>query len=174
MNNGRQIVDFFSLHRQIFGVCPHADCGALFRLSDCHIYLRTKPARDWMDALDRMDAQLASLEEELEEKVEEMREKAREKGRRRAQQTICRIDPIFTPRRLNPDDAKVIFHPIDYVVFNGMKESVRMKNIILLDREGTTADQRRLQSSIQKTVEKGRFAWQTLRVGDDGTVTTEE
>jgi predicted Holliday junction resolvase-like endonuclease len=168
-----QIVDFFSLHRQIFGVCPHPDCGVIFRLSDCHIYLKKKPPRDWMDALDRMDARLASLEEKLQEKEGEMREEAREKGRRLAQKVIRRIDPIFTPRSLNPDDAKVIFHPIDYVVFNGMKDGGPMKNIILLDREGTTADQRRLQRSIERTVSKRRFEWQTLRVQEDGTVITE-
>ncbi len=174
MSKGSQIVDFFSLHRQIFGTCPSAGCGAIFRLSDCRVYLRKKPASDWMDDLNRMDARLASLEEKLQEKEAAMREKAREKGRSLAQKAVRRIDPIFTPRRLNPDDAKVIFHPIDYVVFNGMKESERMKNVILLDREGATADQRRLQKSIEKTVEKGRLAWQTLRVGSDGTITSEE
>ncbi len=174
MSKASQIVDFFSIHRQIFGVCPHAGCGEIFRLSDCHIYLRKRPVSDWLDALDLMDAELASLEEKLQEKEAAMREKAREKGRRFAQKAVRRIDPIFTPRRLNPDDAKVIFHPIDYVVFNGMKKSAQMKNIILLDREGVTAEQRRLQRSIQKTVEKGRFGWQTLRVTNDGTVITEE
>lgn len=174
MSNRTRIVDFFTLHRQIFGVCPHPDCGEIFRLSDCHIYLRKRPASDWMDALDRMDAHLASDEEKLQEKVNDMRVEARKKGRKLAQKTIRRIDTIFTPRSLNPDDAKVIFHPIDYVVFNGMKDNARMKNIILLDREGATAEQRRVQRSIQKTVEKGRMAWQTLRVGEDGTVTAEE
>lgn len=174
MSKRTRIVDFFALHRQIFGVCPHPDCGEIFRLSDCHIYLRKRPASDWMDALDRMDARLTNHEVKLQEKVNEMREGAREKGRRLAQKTIRRIDTIFTPRRLNPDDAKVIFHPIDYVVFNGMKDNARMRNIILLDREGATAEQRRLQRSIQKTVEKGRIEWQTLRVSEDGTVTAEE
>lgn len=174
MSKQTRIVDFFALHRQIFGVCPHPDCSEIFRLSDCHIYLRKRSASDWMDALDRKDARLASHEVKLQEKVNEMREGAREKGRRLAQKTIRRIDTIFTPRSLNPDDAKVIFHPIDYVVFNGMKNNARMKNIIFLDREGATAEQRRLQRSIQKTVEKGRIEWQTLRVGEDGTITAEE
>lgn len=174
MNAGNQIVDFFSLHRQIFGTCPNQDCGELFRLSDCQIYLRKKPIANWMDELDRMDLRLAQLEEKLQEKVEEMREEAREKGRRLAQRTVRKIDPIFTPRKLNPDDAKVIFHPIDYVVFNGMKRGAQIKSVILLDREGTTAEQRRLQNSIEKTVEKGRFGWKTLRVANDGSVTAEE
>jgi len=169
-----QIVDFFALHRQIFGTCPNAGCGAIFRLSDCHVYLRKKAASDWMDALDRMDARLARIEEKLQEEEAAIREQAREKGRSLAQKAVRRIDPIFTPRRLNPDDAKVIFHPIDYVVFNGMKNGGRKKNVILLDREGATRDQRSLQRSIEKTVEKGRYTWQTLRVNVDGTITSEE
>jgi len=168
------IVDFFSLNRQIFGTCPHPDCGEIFRLSDCRVYLGKKPASDWMDALEREDNRLARLEAKLREKEEAVREKAREKGRSLAQRRVRQIDSIFTPRRLNPDDAKVIFHPIDYVVFNGMKGRERMKNVILLDREGVTTEQRRLQRSIEKTVEKGRLAWQTLRIGDDGTVKVEE
>lgn len=33
------------------------------------------------------------------------------------------VDKVIHPQKLNPDDAKVIFHPVDYAVFNGMKDS---------------------------------------------------
>jgi len=173
VSRGSQIADF-SLHRQIFGVCPLAGCGAIFRLSDCHVYLRKRPAQDWMDALDRIEAGLDRLEERIREEEEAVREEARERGRGLARRAVLRIDPIFAPRRLDPDDAKVIFHPVDYVVFDGMKRGARMRNVILLDREGATAGQRRLQRSVERAVEKGRYEWQTLRVGEDGTVTAEE
>ena len=174
MSKESQIFDFFSLYRHIFSVCPHSDCGAVFRLSDAQMFLSKKPVNDWMDELDQMDAQLSRLEGKLSEMEEKMREEARAKGRKLAQKTIRKIDHIFAPHRLSPDDAKVIFHPIDYVIFNGMKGGSGIKNIILLDREGTTRDQLRLQRSIEKTVEKGRFEWQTLRVASDGTVSTEK
>jgi predicted Holliday junction resolvase-like endonuclease len=48
-----------------------------------------------------------------------------------------------------PDDAKIIFHPIDYVVFDGMKKE-SIKNIILLDRQEKGTDHRALQRSIEK------------------------
>lgn len=174
MNKKSQIVDFFSFHRQIFGVCPGDDCGEIFRLSDCQLYLKKRPTIDWMDSLDRMDARLADLEEKLQEKIDSIREQAREEGRRLAHKAVRKVDLVFTPRRLNPDDAKVIFHPIDYVVFNGMKSGNRVKNIVLLDRKCTTAEQRRLQKSIQVVVEKGRYRWETLRVGNDGKVTVDK
>ena len=94
--------------------------------------------------------------------------------RKKAAKMVRRIDPVFTPRRLNPDDAKVIFHPIDFVVFDGMKERERpIKNIILLDWKETRGAHREVQKSVEKAVEKGRYEWQTLRVADDGTVAGE-
>ena len=173
MSKSSQIVAFFSLHRQIFGTCPRPGCGEVFRLSDCHPYLRKRPVNDWLDALEQMDERLATLEEKLEDKAEEIRTEARKRGRRLAQKAVRRIDPIFTPRKLNPDDAKLLFHPIDYVVFNGMKERGQITSVILLDRQGTTSEQLQLQDSIQETVEKGRLDWETLRVGNDGSITVE-
>ena len=84
-----------------------------------------------------------------------------------------KIDPIFSPRKLNPDDAKVIFHPIDYIVFNGMKAPEPIKNIILLDRQAKDGNHRALQRSIEKVVEKENYEWQTLRILEDGKIKTE-
>lgn len=97
-------------------------------------------------------------------------EKAREKGRKQALEVIKTIDHVFTPKGLNPDDAKVIFHPIDYVVFNGMKETKQVNNIVLLDRERKDADAKRLQRSVQKTIESGNYEWQTVTIGENGEI----
>jgi predicted Holliday junction resolvase-like endonuclease len=84
-----------------------------------------------------------------------------------------KIDPIFTPRKLNPDDAKVIFHPIDYVVFNGMKNAKSIKNIVLLDREAREAGHRAVQRSIERVVGRSNYEWQTIRVLEDGKIKVE-
>jgi predicted Holliday junction resolvase-like endonuclease len=165
------VVKFFALQRQIFGICPK--CEDFFRLSDCKIYLKEKPILDWMDKINLEHERLDGVEERLEEQKEEIREKAREKGRKLAQLAVKKVDPIFTPRKLNPDDAKVIFHPIDYIVFNGMKEGESIKNIILLDREEKRADHRSLQKSIERVVEQENYEWRTLRVGEDGKIKVE-
>ena len=55
----REIVDFFTLHRRIFGLCPN--CNSLFRLSDCQVHLRRRPETDWMSDYDRANARLADL-----------------------------------------------------------------------------------------------------------------
>ena len=73
--------------------------------------------------------------QELGQKLDEMNERGREKGRAQAKRLVRKIDPVFTPRKLNPDDAKVIFHPVDFLVFNGMKRAGPMRNLLLLDRK---------------------------------------
>lgn len=165
MNN--ELVGFYRVQRNIFGICPHS--GEIFRLSDCKVFLRTKPKRDWKDDLDRESDRLGRVEERLDEREEHLREAARKKGRRQASEMIKRIDPVFTPRNLNPDDAKVLFHPVDYVVFDGMK-AASMKNLLLLDRSGTTGDRRALQQSIEKTVSTGNYEWLTISIDDNGRV----
>ncbi len=163
------MMKFFTLQRQIFGICPRS--GQFFRLSDCKVYRKVKPVRDWMDKLEDKEVELDALEQKIENIKSQLREKAREKGRQEANRKIRKIDKVFTPRRINPDDAKVLLHPIDYVVFNGMKSGGLMKNIILLDRKTKSLDHRRMQSSIEKTIERGNYEWVTLRVGEDGEVT---
>ena len=90
-----------------------------------------------------------------------------------AQLRIRRIDQVFTPRGLNPDNAKVIFHPIDYVVFKGMKSEGPMKEIVFLDRDTRSADRRKIQRSIEKALEQEKYEWLTIRIQDDGTIREE-
>lgn len=165
------LVEFFAIQREIFGICPC--CGEIFRLSDARIYLRARPRKNWMDLLEDQDQLLDQLEEQIGEAEEELRDKARKSGRRRAQRAIKRIDPVFAPRNLNADDAKVLFHPVDYVVFKGMKEPGFVDSIVLLDRETKDPGRRRLQRTIEKAVEKENYDWVTIRVGDDGKIATE-
>ena len=91
-------------------------------------------------------------------------------------QNTFRFSPFpITPQgeALNPDDAKVIFHPIDYIVFNGMKAPDPIKNIILLDRQAKGTDHRSLQKSIGRVIEHENYEWQTLRVQEDGKIKVE-
>jgi predicted Holliday junction resolvase-like endonuclease len=161
------LVGFYRVQRNIFGICPHS--GEIFRLSDCKVFLRTKPKRDWKDELDHESNRLGRMEERLDEREEHLREAARKKGRKQAFEMIKRIDPVFTPRNLNPDDAKVLFHPVDYVVFDGMK-AASVKNLLLLDRSGTTGGRKALQQSIEKTVSTGNYEWVTISIDEDGRV----
>lgn len=162
------ILEFFQLERQIFGVCPK--CDSFFRLSDCQIFLKEKRTLDWLDELQKREEKIERAEERLEGKKQELQEKAREKGRKLALKVVRKLDPIFTPRGLNPDDAKVLFHPIDYIVFDGMKGENIIKEIVLLDRERREASSRRLQRSVEKAIESGNYEWQTVVIDDFGKI----
>ncbi len=160
-----------NLQQRIFGVCPN--CNDFFRLSDCKIYMKKKPRLDWKDRIELEIEKLDTFQQEIADMTGELRNKAREEGRRLAKQAISKVDPIFYPLKLNPDDAKVIFHPIDYIVFNGMKSKEPMKNIVLLDRVTETTSHKKLQKSIESTINHERYEWLTIRVKDDGKVCTE-
>jgi len=162
-----EIFTFFDLHRQIFGICP--ECTEFFRLSECQIFLKKKPKRDWMDNVENENSRLEEFEQETFDIEQDLRESGREKGRKLARLAVKKVDPIFTPRKLNPDDAKVIFQPIDYVVFNGLKNG-SIKNIILLDREAKEQPHRRIQESIERVIDGKNYEWQTLRVNNSGEV----
>ena len=66
-----------------------------------------------MDKLAQSERRVELLEDKLEGQKAEMRETARVLGRKQATKAMKKVDHVFTPRKLNPDDAKVIHHPID-------------------------------------------------------------
>lgn len=169
-----QVIDFYSSLRQIFGVCDC--CGEIFRVSDCKLYQKKKPAIDWKEKIDTEISRLDRLEEKLQEKIELAREAAREAGRKGADKLVKKIDPIFSPLKLNPNDAKVIFHPVDFIVFNGMNSNsgdTTIKNLVLLDKNNRKGEYQKIQSSIDKAVNKSNYEWLTLRVEENGTITEE-
>jgi predicted Holliday junction resolvase-like endonuclease len=169
----QQTLLFFQYQRQIFGICTC--CGEFFRLSDCKVYQEAKAPTDWLDKLEKEERRLDLQEEKIEEELDVLKAQAREKGRQTASKMVKQVDKVFHPQKLNPDDAKVIFHPVDYVVFNGMKDSNvdGLKNILLLDSEKRTTEGKKIQKSIMKAVDKGNYEWITLRVENDGEVREE-
>jgi predicted Holliday junction resolvase-like endonuclease len=161
------LIKFFSYQRQIFGVCPC--CGELFRLSDCKVYRKDAPIIDWKEKLEKQSTALDRFEEKLDEKMEALREKAREAGRKQADKLIKKVDPVFAPLKLNPDDAKVVFHPIDFLVFNGMKAK-ELKNLIILDSSNKPLDLKPIQESVFNAIEKGNYEWLTMNVEIGGKI----
>lgn len=170
----KQIIDFYSSLRQIFFVCPC--CDEIHRLSDCKIYQKAKPAADWKEKIDKEIERLEALEEKLKEKIEASKEAARVAGRRAADKVVRKIDPIFHPLGLNCNDCKVIFHPVDFVVFRGMNNNdgdCSIKEIMLLDKGKKNGQNLSVQKSLEKTVRKKNYEWLTLRVLNDGVIIEE-
>lgn len=166
-----EILKFFRLQRQIFGICPNS--GQFFRLSDCKIYVKGRTAADWMDDLCAQELKLYEYEEKTKEDKAQLLAVAKKKGRLEAARIIRKADPLFSQKKLDPDDAKAIFHPVDYLIFHGMKSAAVISKLLFLDQETKSKKQRRLQGSIEKAVEKEKYDWVTLRIEDDGGVVEE-
>lgn len=170
----KEVLEFYSSLRQIFVVCPC--CDEIHRVSDCKLYQRTKPPVDWKEKIDSEIARLEKMEEKLEEKIEAARLLAREAGRKSADKHVRKIDQVFSPLKLNPNDAKVIFHPVDFLVFSGMNNNAgdkTIKQILLLDNNKKAGHHLPVQDSIEKAVRSKNYEWLTLRVGDSGAITEE-
>lgn len=163
-----ELIKFFSIQRQIFGVCNC--CGEIFRLSDANVYLKKKPTPDWMDKLHASEKRIDKAEDKVDQQEKEVRETARKKGRKQAENAARKVDTIFHPNKFNPDDAKVMFHPVDFLIFNGMKNKNEIKNLVLFDREVKNKEQKALQKSIEKTVSKENYEFVTMQVSEDGDV----
>jgi len=170
----KEVFSFFSSLRQIYGVCPC--CGDFFRLSDCKLYQKARPGKDWMERLDDEIEKLEKRAERIQAKIEETREKALEAGRKEADKLVKKIDPIFRPLNLNPNDGKVIFHPVDFIVFKGMNTKALsncIDKVILLDHNNKKGEQLKIQKSIEKAILKKSYEWITLRVKENGQIIEE-
>lgn len=167
----KEVLEFYSSLRHIFGVCTC--CGEIFRLSDCKLYQKKKPDNDWKEELDKEIQRLENLEEKIREKIETNKEAARTLGRQNADKLVKKIDKIFHPLKLNCNDCKVIFHPIDFIVFNGMNNNhgdCAIKEIMLLDKNNKSGQYLNIQRSIENVIKTKNYDWLTLRVENNGQI----
>jgi predicted Holliday junction resolvase-like endonuclease len=169
----KEIFEFYSALRDIFIFCPA--CERPHRLSDCKLFQKTKPPVDWKDKLDRDLVLLERAEIALQEKIETAKEASRRLGRKAADKVIRKIDPIFAPLKLNSHDSKVIFHPVDFIVFHGMnnRDKSEVTDIVLLDKAKKSNEALTIQKSIERVVQKGNYEWITLRVEESGQIKAE-
>lgn len=170
----QQVIKFYDALRNIFGICPL--CNELFRVSDGKLYKKKKPNIDWKEQLDHEIDHLDALEVKILEKIAKGREAARISGRSTAQRLIRKLDHVFSPLQLNCDDCKVIFHPVDFVIFDGMKslDECRVKQIVLLDKGNKKNQALLVQKSIAEAVRRKRCEWLTLRIEHDGNILEEQ
>lgn len=158
--------------RHIFGVCP--DCGQITRLSDIQISYRGKYLPDWKDEI---DSQIQHWDEKLalfEQKRKEEHSRAIDMARRTLLPRILNeIFPLMRAQGVKPEDVKVILHPLDFIGFDGMNSEENVKRILMLESRSNQAFRHKLQSSIQATIENGRYDWNLMRVDNTGTITIE-
>lgn len=168
MNN--TMLALFSDAKRIYGFCPC--CDELFRLSNIHLYTKEAPAPTPFDDLDRAVDRLDRSSKLFASREKEIREEAKRVGQVAARKRLKKLAPFFADQRITPKDVKVLFHPVEYVVFCGLTEK-NCSTIEFVDRPADSRPRERIQTSIRHALEEGNLAWQTYRITDEGRVELE-
>lgn len=164
------LVSVYQDFKQIYGICPC--CGDLFRLSDATIFARKAPPRTVFDELRDQSARVEARRERFEGLRDALRHKARLKGQVAAQNRLKRLSAFFMKRKINLRDVKVMFDPVDYVVFRGLCTR-ECTEAVLIDREPDSSRREKVQNSLERSIRRGNLEWKTVRIADDGSITLE-
>lgn len=154
--------------RNILGICPC--CGEFFRLTEIQIFYRARPSRTWFDKLEEMMARVERAEDRFSETEERIRKLARQRGRRQLPALLRVCEPILSPRGFFPQDAKALFDPVDFVIFDGMNRDEMVHRIVLLDGTPDSRARERIQRSIESVVHQGNYEWRTIRLEKNGQI----
>src|SRR5437588_1368435 len=121
-NNGMRasIGEIFGALGQLLTVCPV--CGELFYVSEAHPYYEGQKPQSSLDKLRCEESRLEEAEERLDELEGQLRERAATAGLRATKRLLRKIDPIVSGSGYDPQDVKVLFDPVTYVVFEGMAQ----------------------------------------------------
>jgi predicted Holliday junction resolvase-like endonuclease len=163
-----EIMNIFQSFRRFLCVCPC--CGDLVRFSDLRIEYKGKTPTTWLDSYKTKVRKLEDKEEELDEKEEALRERARQRGRKKVPLIVQKsMYTEFAKLKYDPYDIKAILHPVDFVVFNGM-HSKKMKDVVFLSKQTNNLQLNKVRSSVEKTIDKAAYDWQTAHVEMDGSI----
>lgn len=159
------ISDFLAHGRHIFSIC--VGCGSVHRISELQLARKGEYKPDWLDKLESTRARWEGVIERLEDQKAELNAKAKQAAEKRELPRLLRkVVPKLVEAKVDPRDVRTLFDPVEFVVFDGMhKKNVEQVTLLSLRQDG------RLASSIEETLRDRRVSWNTLRVGDDGSVT---
>lgn len=149
-------------------ICPC--CGDVVWLSDTRLFLKGRKTHSIFDDLEIEDSRLQRSEERLDEREDDLREAARVDGVRSAKRYLKKIDPIFHARGIEPHDVKIIFDPVEYVVFSGMSRNA-LKSIHFIAHAAKNTRSEKIQKSLMNAIRKGNYEFQLMRVEKDGSLT---
>ena len=151
----------------VLALCP--ECGQLFYLSEAGVHLDGKRPHSIVDMLKAAERKLERDEEKLSMIERELRERAARAGLRITKKLLKKIDPMFSGAGYDPQDVKVIFDPVTYVIFDGMSDN-NLEEIVLMANPPEDGATERLQKSIRNSIKKGKIEFKTMHVDDEGRV----
>ena len=162
-----RVAKVFDALAQLMGVCPC--CGELLYVSEARPYYDGQKPQSALDRLRTEERRLERAEEKLDEIESDLRETAATAGLQATKRLLRKIDPVFSGAGYDPQDVKVIFNPVTYVVFDGMSQR-NLSKIELLVRPAQNRVAERVQNSIEQAIDRGNVEFRTLRVDNAGSV----
>lgn len=158
----------------ILGVCPC--CGEIFRLIDAKFAFPKKRPRncDYLELLKQEQAvsndeeQLELAELRFEDRLQAQRLHLIAEGREAAKKRLKVIDPTFSGCDVDPQDVKVIFDPVEYIIFCGLNSEQGTEAVELVSRAPESRLQETIVKSIAHRVANGDIHFETLHMKDDG------
>lgn len=143
--------------------CPC--CGETFSLKTAGMFF----GDDFTDeALALYDTRLGDIRNEL-ANLKAMKKSISVKSETGARATNLgfiyeRIAPTLKDFKLEPNDCRSLFDPIDYVVFNGLTKTGKVDSIVFMDVKSGGAKLSAKQKRIQQLVENSKVSFQTYEV----------
>lgn len=163
-----ELLTTFQSFQTILCVCPC--CGELKRVSDLRLRYGGKAPRTWLDTFESKQATVDKKEEFFEEKEQRLRERAAERGRKKVSAIINKsMDPNFVKLNFNYYDIKLLMHPIDFVVFDGLNDN-SLQEILFLSRTTGNPNLAALRNLVKQAIAKQNYSWQVARVDIDGKI----
>ncbi len=160
--------------QEILAVCPC--CGDIFRLVEGKFLFPQRPTKtcEYLQVVGlesrvaNEDERIGAAEERFAEKLQAQQQALIELGRKRAKKKLKKIDPVFSGRDIDPQDVKVIFDPVEYVIFHGLNSSDGVDLVEFVSRSPDSRAHEVVVKSIEKTIQNGDVEFETLHMKDDG------
>jgi len=144
------------------------------RLSDLRLKYKGKAPRTWLDTYDTKLKRLQIQEEQFDEEESKIREAAHERARKKVPRLICKcIDKGIARFKYNPYDIKILLHPVDFVVFNGLNDGKKLKDITFLSKGTKDPSLSQIRNSLITALDNERYDWHVARVSVEGNIEIE-
>lgn len=188
MNTKNILLTYYEDMLYIFGVCPC--CGEIFNLSHAIIRLKKTEAKlprfqnifKLQETVTDKEAKLEEAEEENTAGFEELSDenddydfmepeiiqKFRYEGQKQAFQRIKKVDHVFTNRKLDPRDARLICTPVEFILFNGMTEDNEIDSIDFVTKHPSSKQDEKRINSIEQAIKSGNVDFVIVSVSEDG------
>ena len=129
---GNSLTAFFDGAAKLAGICPN--CGHIFRLNEAKPYKLVPQRPTVLDQIDQQQARIDAAMDKLQQAELALRQAARQTGLANAKRRLRRIDDVFSAAKIDPHDVKLLFDPVEYIVFDGMSRG-KLRRVLLLAAE---------------------------------------